>query len=321
MMRQAGRYMREYQDVKDKAGGFLQLCQAPHLAAQATLDAARILRTDAAIIFSDITLPALGMGMELEFSPGPRFTRPLREAADLSRLKALNPRRDLGYVLEAIAQTRAQLPDHVSLIGFVGAPLTMAAYMIEGYPSKSWGEAKKRIYGQPALVRELLQRLSEALSAHARAQVEAGCDAVQLFDTNAGDLMPAEREEMAFGYAAQVVESLQDLRVPIIYFARGVGACLDRAANIIKPDVLGIDWTVSLEQAQTQVPPSVALMGNLDPTVLFTTPSEIERRVVDTLRQGTRRPGYIFNLGHGILPETPVAHAKKVVETVRGFSP
>lgn len=316
MMRQAGRYMPEYQTVRADAGGFYQLCKSPPHAARATLDAARILGTDAAIIFSDITLPGEAMGARLTFDPGPKFVTPVRTLADVKALREVDPRRDLGYVMEAIALARAELPADVSLIGFVGAPFTLAAYMIEGVPSKQWIAAKKMIYGDPKTAHALIERVSDVVTAHAAAQIDAGCDSVQLFDTTAGHLAAEELRTFAFAYAKRVIEKLRGRGVPVIYFARDIGAHLEEAADL-GADVLGIDWTVTMTSARRRLTGVTALMGNLDPTTLFTTPEVVHSRVRQILAEMQGRRGFVFNLGHGVLPETPVGNVKAVVEAVR----
>ena len=317
MMRQAGRYMPEYRAIREPHS-FLEFCKKPELCAQATLDAAKFLDTDAAIIFSDITIPAWAMGLNLDFSPGPRFEPAVRTAKEIQALNAIEPNRDLPFVFEAIRKTREGLPNHVSLIGFVGAPLTLAAYMIEGYPDKNWVNFKRLMYDAPADMEALLAKVTQAVTAHARAQVEAGCDVIQIFDTNAGLLPPDCLAQFAFGYAEQVIRSVQELGVPVIYFARGISQHLDRAAQM-KSDVLGVDWTISMACAREKVGEGIALQGNLDPTALFASPQEVHRRVTQILQEMKGDPAFILNLGHGILPKTPPENAREVVRAVREF--
>ncbi len=319
MMRQAGRYLPAYQALKEK-WSFWDLCEKPELAAQATLDAARILGTDAAIIFSDITVPGVAMGLPLEFSPGPRFAKAVRTQTDVDALREMVPERDVPYVMEAVRLTRAELPSEVSLIGFVGAPLTLAAYFIEGTPGKNWIELKRMAYGDASLFERLLDKVADAVAAHAYAQVQAGCDAVQLFDSHAGELAVPELRRFAFGSAKKVVEKLRSLDVPIIYFARGIAAELE-AARDVGADVLGLDWGVTVSEARRRLGDSVALQGNLDPAVLFTSRAEVDRRVRAILDEARGHPGFIFNLGHGILPATPPENAMQVVESVHAWRP
>ncbi len=318
MMRQAGRYMPEYQAIRAKMD-FLTLCKTPEVAAQATLDAARILGTDAAIIFSDITLPGEAMGLELDFAPGPKFTTPVRTMADVDKLKIFDPKDELGYVMKAIELTRKGLPDDVSLIGFVGAPATLSAYLIEGIPGKSWIEFKRMAYGEPEIFEALLDKVSEVVARHAREQVLAGCDAIQLFDTSAGELATPELKRFAFGAAKRVVEKLGDLGVPIIYFARNVSANLELAKEI-GSDVLGVDWTIELPEARRRLGDDMVLQGNLDPTVLFTNPEEVDRRVKKILDDAKGMPGFVFNLGHGVLHKTHVENVKQVVKSVHAYT-
>ena len=320
MMRQAGRYQKEYQALKERMSGFWGLCTNPEALAEATLFAQRSLNTDAAIIFSDITVPAWAMGLDLEFVPGPKFSKPIRTGADIDALTDYDPTTKTGFLLEGIRQTRSGLPQSASLIGFVGAPVTVAGYMIEGYPSRGWRHLKAMAYGQPELFEALLDRVTTNLIAHARAQAEAGCDAIQLFDSTAGELAPAELHRFAFGWSKKVVDGLKDLDVPIIYFARNVGAHFASTLEV-GADVLGVDWTIPMEKARKQVGPDIALMGNLDPTILFCDPDVVEARVQEILESIGHDPGFIFNLGHGILPETPPDNAKRLVDTVHAFKP
>ncbi|MEL6546092.1 MAG: uroporphyrinogen decarboxylase [Myxococcota bacterium] len=318
MMRQAGRYMQEYQEVRAEAGGFLQLCQNPPLAAKATLDAQRILQTDAAIIFSDITLPGQAMGLDLSFSPGPVFENPVRTMADVEALKSVDPDTDLAPVMEAIRLTREGLPSDVSLIGFCGAPFTLAGYMIEGKPGKNWVEMKRMLYGARDVFDAFIDRVVETVIAHARAQLAAGCDTVQLFDSNAGELAPEELRDVAYEATRRCVEGIRALGAPIIYFPRGAGAHLEAAVDV-GCDVLAVDWTMDLADVTERLGKRVGLMGNLDPTALLADEASVRTRTHATMEKARGASGYIFNLGHGILPPTPVPNAKAVIETVRGF--
>jgi uroporphyrinogen decarboxylase len=320
LMRQAGRYMREYRELKERAGGFWGLCNQPEAVAEATLFAQKWLGTDAAIIFSDITLPAWAMGLPLEFNPGPRFPTPVRSANDARALANFDPNQKLGFVMEGIRKTRAGLPNDVSLIGFVGAPLTLASYMIEGTPGRTWNELKKLAYGDPDTLHLVLARVAEAVSAHAVAQVQAGCDALQLFDTTAGELAAAELHTFAFAYARRVIEAVKKTGVPVIYFARNVSAHLEAAADL-GADVLGVDWGISMTAARKRVGERVALMGNLDPSALFCSPDVVGQRTTAILEEMRGAPGFVFNLGHGILPETPPENARHLVRTVQAWKP
>jgi len=320
LMRQAGRYLPAYQALRGHAT-FLEMCNKPELATQATLDAAKYLGTDAAIIFSDITLPGHAMGLPLEFEPGPKFKRAVRTRRDVEALTDIDPNKQLGFVMEAVKKTRAALPSDVSLIGFVGAPLTLAAYMIEGEPTRNWIELKRLVYGDRTVAEALLERVTKAVVAHAKAQLDAGCDSVQLFDSHAGELAEHELLDFGFAFAKEAITALKRSGAPVIYFARGIGAHLEAAAGL-GADVLGLDWTVSVAAARKRLgkkPP--ALMGNLDPTVLFTSRGEIDTRVRAILAEAKGHPGFIFNLGHGVLPGTPPEHALQVIESVHAWKP
>lgn len=319
IMRQAGRYLPLYQELKAKYT-FIEICKNPELAAKATLDAADYLDTDAAIIFSDIMIPAIGMGLELDFNPGPILENPVRTAADVDALKIIEPNDDLPYVMEAIRQTREGLPNHKSLIGFVGAPLTMCGYLIEGGPNKNWTHFKEMLYGNPALFEKLIESVTQSITRHAAAQIAAGCDAIQLFDSNAGQVAPKELHEFGFRFAQKAIAALKPLGVPIIYFARDIGPHFEAAAEL-GADVLGVDWSISLSAVQKRVGNKIALMGNLDPGVLFTSETEVETRVQAILDEAKDFPGFIFNLGHGILPKTPPENAVALVKTVQNYRP
>ena len=318
LMRQAGRYMPEYQALKAQYS-FLEICRKPEIAAKATMDAFNYLRPDAAIIFSDIMIPALAMGLELDFAPGPKLNRAIQTHDDVVSLKRPEPAKDLDFVMNAIQLTRAQLPSSASLIGFVGAPLTLAAYLAEGAPSKNWVGFKETLYDRQSAFEALLERCVEAVTKHALAQVEAGCDAIQLFDTNAGMLHPLELERFALASAGDVIAALREkVDVPIIYFARNVGAHLEIVGARTKADVLGIDWSLQMRSAADRLQ-SHAVMGNLDPTVLFASEDVVEKRTLALLEEMKGRPGHIFNLGHGVLPKTPPPNARKIIETIRSF--
>ncbi|MEC8051006.1 MAG: uroporphyrinogen decarboxylase [Myxococcota bacterium] len=318
LMRQAGRYMPEYQALKAKYS-FLEICRQPEIAAKATMDAFNYLKPDAAIIFSDIMIPALAMGLELDFAPGPKLNRAIQTEADVASLKRPEPAKDLDFVMKAIELTRAQLPDEASLIGFVGAPLTLAAYLAEGAPAKNWVGFKSTLYDRQPAFEALLERCVETVTKHALAQVDAGCDAIQLFDTNAGMLHPIELEKFALPAAARVIEGIRArVNVPVIYFARDVAAHLETVGSVTKADVLGIDWSVRMGAAANRLPDH-AVMGNLDPTLLFASEDVVEARTRALLDEMKGRDGHIFNLGHGVLPKTPPPHARKIIETIRAY--
>ncbi|HVW33769.1 MAG TPA: uroporphyrinogen decarboxylase [Acidimicrobiia bacterium] len=304
-MRQAGRYLAEYQAVR--AGhSILEVCKTPGLAVEVTLQPVRRFAVDAAIIFADILLPLEPMGLALSFESGegPVIANPVRTAADISALRPVDPDDGLGFVLESIRQTRAALAGEVPLIGFAGAPFTLASYAIEGGGSRNYVETKRLMYSDPETWHGLMGRLAEAVTAFLRAQVVAGAQAVQLFDSWVGALSPDDYAEYAYPYSQRIFRSLADCGVPRIHFGTGATTLLPLMANA-GCDVVGLDWRVHLDEGWAHAGHDKAVQGNLDPVVLFAPEHEIERRVLDIVKRADGRPGHIFNLGHGILPGTP----------------
>jgi uroporphyrinogen decarboxylase len=314
VMRQAGRYLPEYLAVRDKTT-FLGLCKTPELAAEVTLQPIRRFALDAAIIFSDILVPLEAMGIPLDFNPGPVLGKKVKSQADVDALGAPDPVRDMGYVLDAIRIFRREMPK-VPLIGFAGAPFTLAAYAIEGGGSKSYAETKAFLYNQPKVGRALLSKLSETVAAHLIAQIEAGCEAVQLFDSWAGYLSRDDYLNFALPFTIEIVERVKKKNVPVIVFAKGVHSCLPELAQS-GADVLGVDWTTPLDLAGRMTQNRVVLQGNLDPCALFASPERIEREVQRVLNEARELKGHVFNLGHGILPETPVENMAALVDAVK----
>lgn len=320
MMRQAGRYLPEYRAIR--AGtDFLSLCRSPDLAAEVTIQPVDIVGVDAAIIFSDILVIPEAMGMHLvmqENKGGPQFPEPLRSAADISQL-ATGVTGELEYVFDAISETKRRLEGRVPVIGFAGAPLTLAAYMIEGHGSKTFNNFKSFLFAEPAAMHTLLDKLAEELIEYLVGQAEAGANMLQLFDTWAG-LLP-EEEYRAFGlrHAATVLQEvgrrLPD--VPILYFPKGVrnydGFAESGASGF------GIDWGTDLQRADMEIPEGFALQGNLDPAILLTSPETIRRRTEEMLKKIPAERSYVANLGHGIDKETPVEHARTFIEAVKDF--
>jgi uroporphyrinogen decarboxylase len=303
-MRQAGRYLPEYQEVR--AGhSILEVCKTPGLAVEVTLQPVRRFAVDAAIIFADILLPLEPMGLSVEFTAGegPVIANPLRSAADVAALKALKPD-DLGFVLESIGQARSALAGQVPLIGFAGAPFTLASYAIEGGGSRNYVETKRLMYNDPEAWHDLMGRLADAVAGFLLAQVAAGAQAVQLFDSWVGALSPDDYAEYAYPYTQRIFTALAGSGVPRIHFGTGATTLLPLMANA-GCDVIGLDWRVHLDEGWAHAGHDKALQGNLDPVVLFAPEHEIERRVLDIVKRADGRPGHIFNLGHGILPETP----------------
>lgn len=316
LMRQAGRYLEEYQAVR-KDHDFLTMCRTPALAAEVTLQPLRRYDMDAAVIFSDILVVPEAMGQEVTYPEGgPKLAPMIRSAADLASLKTFDPSVSLDYVAEALRLVRADFGDEKALLGFAGAPYTLATYMVEGGGSKHQTETKRLAFTDPALLDALLERLADAVAAFLRVQIEAGADAVQIFDTWAGDLAPPEFARIALAPAKRVVDALSDTGTPVIYYVNGIAAHLEAAAST-GAQVLGIDWRMDLGEVRRRLGPGIALQGNLDPLALLAPPAEIRARVraIHDSLEGTG--GHIFNLGHGILPFIPVEGVGAFVDAVK----
>jgi uroporphyrinogen decarboxylase len=319
IMRQAGRYLPEYRAIREKHD-FLTMCKTPELVAEVTLQPIDIIGTDAAILFSDILVIPEAMGMKLDVieSVGPMFEDPIRTVADLERLETDQTLDRLDYVMQAVKLTRERLDERVPLIGFSGSPWTLATYMVEGGGSKNFSIVKSFIYNHPESAHRLLQTLAEAVVEYLNAKIRAGCQAVQIFDTWAGILSPTDLEEFSLRYIRYICENLQTAGVPVIVFAKGVAA-FDALAEL-KCSVLGVDWSRDLGRVRDEIGGKKALQGNLDPTVLFAPKEKIRSEVRRILESYGRGAGHVFNLGHGILPKTPVENAKYVVECVKELS-
>jgi uroporphyrinogen decarboxylase len=295
------------------------MCGTPELAVEVTLQPVDLIGVDAAIIFSDILVvpQAMGMPLTVDEGVGPRFGRTIRSAADLATLRPVVPEEGLGYMLEAVRLARRELDGRVPLIGFAGAPWTLASYMIEGGGTKTFAVAKRLLAEQPTLAHELLERLATAVGDFLVAQVKAGAQVVQLFDSWAGALSPRDYRAFALPYLARAAHAARGAGVPVIVFAPGAGWALEELAQATDADVIGVDWQVEAAEARARLAAhGVALQGNLDPTWLYAPIPEIERRTRAMLGDFGGR-GHIANLGHGILPDVPVAHAKAFVETVK----
>jgi uroporphyrinogen decarboxylase len=315
IMRQAGRYMPEYRAIRERVD-FVTLCKTPELAAEVTLQPVDRLGVDAAILFSDILVPVEPMGFELDFQPGPVLSPPVRSAADVERIVVPDPEDEVPFVYETIRILRRELEGRVPLIGFGAAPLTLAAYLVEGAGSKNFDHLKGLLFGDPRTAHALLEKITTTLERYLIAQIDAGAQAVQLFDTWAGILSPADYREFALPYVQRLLSSLADRGAPRIYFALNSAHLLDEIRGC-DAEVLGIDWRTPLDVATERLGPRYALQGNLDPCVLLGPPDEIERRARQVLEEGASAPGHIFNLGHGILPNVPVENAQRLVETIR----
>jgi len=319
-MRQAGRYMKQYRDIRAKHS-ILAICKRPELAAQVTLQPIEVLDVDAAIIFADLLLPVEPMGLKLEFvaGEGPVIENPVRTTNDVDSLSISNTD-DLGYVGEAIRIVAAALAGRIPVIGFVGAPFTMASYMIEGGPTRTFLRTKKMMYRDETLWRRLMGKIVDVLGPFALMQVAAGARAIQVFDSWVGALGADDYVRYVAPYSRALIERIRTSGVPVIHFGTGTGGFF-RELHAAGGDVIGIDWRVNIDQAWMDISYRSAIQGNLDPAVLFAPLPELRSRVHELLRRTGSRPGHIFNLGHGILPDTPVDHVKAVVGYVREFKP
>jgi len=325
VMRQAGRYLPEYNATRKRAGSFLALAKNPDLATEVTLQPLARFNLDAAILFSDIlTVPdAMGLGLYFVDGEGPKFERPLRDEAAIRQLVVPEINTSLGYVLDAVKQIRQALANKVPLIGFSGSPYTLACYMIEGGGSVDFRTIKSMLYARPDLLHHVLDINTRAVIAYLNAQIEAGAQAVMVFDTWGGSLADAAYREFSLDYLRRVIAGLHrewnGQPVPNIVFTKGGGLWLEDIAAI-GCNAVGLDWTVNLNAARQRVGNQVALQGNLDPAVLFSTPAAITAQVDEVLRQYGRGPGHVFNLGHGISQFTPPEHVGVLVDAVHHLS-
>ena len=318
-MRQAGRYMVEYRRLREKHS-ILELCKTPELAAQVTLQPIDRFALDAAIIFADILLPLEPMGLTLEFAEGegPIIHNPVRDRAAVDRLKVIDDT-ELQYVMDAISLTRKMLAGRVPLIGFAGAPFTLASYAIEGGSSRNYIHTKQMMYREPETWHRLMDKFARVITGYLRRQIKAGAQAVQLFDSWVGCLSAGDYDEYVMPHVQLIFEGLKHEGVPLIHFGTGTTAIL-KAMRQAGGDVIGIDWRIPIDEAWAMVGYDRAVQGNLDPVTLFGPMSEIERRVTDILRRAAGRPGHIFNLGHGILPNTPVENVAATIDLVHKLS-
>ena len=325
IMRQAGRYLPEYNQTRARAGSFLDLCRNPNLATEVTLQPLARFALDAAIVFSDIlTIPdAMGLGLHFVEGEGPRFEHPVRDEAQIRNLTVPDPAQHLRYVLDAVAQVRKALDDSVPLIGFSGSPFTLACYMIEGRGGTDFGTVKHMLYCQPALLHTLLAVNAAAVTAYLNAQIEHGAQAVMVFDTWGGILSAAAYEEFSLGYVQRVLAGLRrehaGERVPCIVFTKGGAAWLERIAAT-GCDAVGLDWTIDLGAARQRIGSQVALQGNMDPAILLTTPAAVQENAAAILRSYGPGSGHVFNLGHGVSQFTPPDNVEALVEAVHAGS-
>ena len=318
-MRQAGRYLPEYRAIRARLG-FLELCRNPDLAAEVTLQPVERLGVDAAILFADILLIAepLGVGLEFARGEGPVIHHPVRTEADVARLKPVDVDSDVGFVFETVRRVRRALPAHVPLIGFAGAPFTVASYLVEGGPSRDYLQTKRLMHEEPAAWHRLLEILVETTARYLNGQLAAGAQAVQIFDSWVGVLAPDDYRAFVLPHSRALIRALTP-GAPVIHFGTGTAGLLPllREAG---GDVIGLDWRVDLDAGWRAVGHDVAVQGNLDPVTLLAPPAIIRDRVKAILDRAAGRSGHIFNLGHGILPQTPVDHAKALVDMVHELS-
>lgn len=325
MMRQAGRYLPEYRATRAQAGDFMSLCKNTELACEVTMQPLERYELDAAILFSDIlTIPdAMGLGLYFEEGEGPKFRKPVRTEADIEKLEVINTASDLPYVTDAVSMIRRELNGRVPLIGFSGSPWTLATYMVEGQSSRDFARAKTMLYTQPEVMHQLLEKLALSVIDYLNAQIRAGAQVVQIFDTWGGALSHAAYQEFSLAYMEKIVANLithaDGREVPVILFTKGGGHWLEVMADS-GCHALGLDWTVDIGSARGRVGNKVALQGNMDPAVLRADPATIEREVASILTSYGDNPGHIFNLGHGITPDIDPANVKVFIDAVHKFS-
>ncbi len=326
MMRQAGRYLPEYRATREKAGSFMDLCKNADLACEVTLQPLERFPLDAAILFSDIlTIPdAMGLGLRFAHGEGPVFDRPVRTEADVNRLFVPDPEGELQYVMNAVRTIRKELNGRVPLIGFSGSPWTLATYMVEGCGTKEYSKVKGMMFDRPDLMHKLLDTVAQSVTSYLNAQIAAGAQAVQIFDTWGGVLTPRDYKEFSLRYMQQIVAGLTRVsdgrKVPVILFTKGGGQWLeDMAATGC--DALGLDWTTDMGEARRRVGNKVALQGNMDPSTLYASPERIRQEVATILESYGSGNGHVFNLGHGIHQHVDPDHAKAFIAAVHELSP
>ncbi|MBL4827239.1 MAG: uroporphyrinogen decarboxylase [Spongiibacteraceae bacterium] len=325
MMRQAGRYLPEYRASRAKAGDFMSLCKNPQFACEVTMQPLERYPLDAAILFSDIlTIPdAMGLGLYFETGEGPRFKKTVRSAKDVDALVVPDPHQDLAYVLDAVSTIRKELNGRVPLIGFSGSPWTLATYMVEGGSSNDFRMAKAMAFNEPQAMHALLGKLAQSVIAYLNAQIKAGAQAVQIFDTWGGALSHRAYKEFSLQYMQQIVDGLirenDGREVPVILFTKNGGQWLESIAQT-GTSAIGLDWTSDIGEARRRVGDQVALQGNMDPTMLYASPKRIQEEVASILASYGSGEGHVFNLGHGITPEVDPEHARVFIESVHELS-
>jgi uroporphyrinogen decarboxylase len=318
-MRQAGRYMADYRALRERYS-LLQICQEPELAVAVTLQPVEVVEVDAAILFSDLLLPFIPLGLNFDFvkGEGPSIDHPIRSAADVERLRTFDPREGLANVLTTIRMLRTELEGRVPLIGFGGAPFTLASYAIEGGPSTSYARTKAFMYAQPKAWHRLCDRFATMIGDYMRAQVDAGVQAIQIFDSWAGQLSRADYREFALPHSRRVFDALRGADVPTIHFGVGTTAILPDLAEA-GGDVIGVDWRLPLDEAWSRIGDR-GIQGNLDPTLLLAPPDRLFAGADDVLRRAGGRPGHVFNLGHGVLPNTSLEHVQALAQHVHAYN-
>ncbi|TNF97730.1 MAG: uroporphyrinogen decarboxylase [Gammaproteobacteria bacterium] len=325
IMRQAGRYLPEYRETRQKAGNFLNLCKTPELACEVTLQPLERFELDAAILFSDIlTIPdAMGLGLYFTEGEGPAFEHPVRSQADVEKLGVPDPEQELRYVIDAVSTIRQALDGRIPLIGFSGSPWTLATYMVEGRATKQFSKSKGMLYNSPATLHQLLDILARSVTSYLNAQIKAGAQAVMIFDTWGGMLSEHNYLDFSLQYMQQIIDGLirenDGRKVPVILFTKGGGLWLDAMANT-GCNGLGLDWTMSIGKARSLVGDRVALQGNLDPCALYGSPENIRHEVANILKSYGNGSGHVFNLGHGITPDINPDHVAALVDAVHELS-
>lgn len=319
MMRQAGRFMKEYWEIKNKYS-FLEMCKTPELAADVTMLPVDLLNIDAAILFSDILVTAEAMGGDLSFTAGvgPRFSNPVRTAADIAALPEVDVEQKLGYVRDAIRVVKQRLNGRIPLIGFAGAPFTVMSYMVEGGSSKDFKLTKLMLHNHPELAKALLSRIAKVTVDYLNMQIAAGVDAIQIFDSWAMALSWGDYKEFSHHYITEIISGLNRKDIPVISFCKGSSVFAPLMAEA-RPDVISIDWNADLLDIKKRLPKGIAVQGNLDPHILYADKKVIRERIHQLFERMRGEPGFIFNLGHGIMPDIPFDHVKYAVEVVREF--
>jgi len=314
IMRQAGRYLPEYRELRSKVD-FLTACRTPEIAAEITLQPLRRFALDAAILFSDIMVPLDAFDIPMTFDPGPKIAEPIRTRAQVDRLQAKPAGEAVPFVADAVRLLRRELDGKTPLIGFCGAPFTIAAYLVQGEGKEGFSAIKRLMYREPATLEALIEKLSASMADYLRLQIEAGVQAVQIFDSWCGILDEIDYRRFALPGLKHLVDTVRELGVPAIYFVNGAPHLLSSAVSV-EPDVLGVCWRLPLDIVAAMTGPDIALQGNLDPHVLFAEAGVIRERAAEVLRRVEGRPGHIFNLGHGILPDTPIASVEALIDAV-----